>query len=159
MFGREPLLAVDVVLGLVGKEEVKAYGKYIADFKEKLSYSYKLAEGAIEKAASKSKKRYDMKVRGGVPCAGDLVLVKQVGLKGKHKIADKWDTEPYVVIGKPDEKMPVYEIRRHDGTGAARTVHRNLILPLALPVTESKDDEYGTSDAADDEIDDDKSHC
>ena len=162
MFGREPLLAVDVVLGLVGKEEVKAYGKYIEDFKEKLSYTYKLAEAAITKAASKSKKRYDMKVRGGVPCAGDLVLVKQVGLKGKHKIADKWDTEPYVVIGKPDEKMPVYEIRRHDGTGKARTVHRNLILPLALPVMEPKDDEldeHDNSDAAVDENEEDKSHC
>ena len=156
MFGREPLLAVDVMLGLVGKEEVKAYGKYVEDLKEKLSYTYRLAEEAITKAAGKSKKRYDMKVRGGMPLTGDLVLVKQVGLKGKHKIADKWESEPYVVVGKPDDKMPIYNIKRHDGTGAARTVHRNMILPLALPLTEINDDDGAEIDVTDaDEVEND----
>ena len=31
---------------------------------------------------------------------GDLVLVKRKGFVTKHKIADKWGTEPYEIVSQ-----------------------------------------------------------
>ena len=85
-----------------------------------------------EEGFQRAKGRYDFRVRGALPEAGDLVLVKLVGLTGKRKLADKWKSEPYQVIRKPDPAMPVYVVKRCDGEGHERTLHRNM-FPLALP--------------------------
>ena len=39
------------------------------------------------------------------------MFVKLVCLTGKHKLADKWKTEPYRIIRKPDAGMPVYVVQ------------------------------------------------
>ena len=76
-------------------------------------------------------------MRGAVPEEGDLVLVRLVGLTGKHKLADKWESEPYRIVKKPDPEMPVYVVHRCDGTGNDRTLHRNMLFPLSLPLSET----------------------
>ena len=58
---------------------------------------------------------------------GDLVLIKNVNLRGKIKIADRWEEEPYTVISKVSPDLPVYIIRNTHGK--TRTVHRNLLKP------------------------------
>ena len=40
------------------------------------------------------------------------MLLKNVGLKGKHKIADKWQQEPFTVLERPNPDIPVYRIKR-----------------------------------------------
>jgi len=87
-----------------------------------------------EKSAKRNKLRYDKKVRGAVPVVGDRVLLKNVGLHGKHKIADKWQKEVYLIVGQKDLTLPVYQIQMESGKGDVRTVHRNLLLPLVLPL-------------------------
>ena len=72
----------------------------------------------MKKAASRAKKHYDLCVRGSVPEVGDPVLVKLVGLTGKHKLADKWESELYKIIRKPDAGIPVYVVQHCDGSGA-----------------------------------------
>ena len=66
-----------------------------------------MAQDAMKKAASRAKKHYDLRVRRSVPEVGDLVLVKLVGLTGKHKLADKWESEPDKIIKKPDASIHV----------------------------------------------------
>lgn len=58
---------------------------------------------------------YDTKVKGATIDVGDRVLVKKVAFDGKHKIADRWEDEPYFVITKPNKDIPVYTVRREDG--------------------------------------------
>ena len=99
--------------------------------------TYKIAQDAIRKAGAKSKRLYDVKVRGSVPEVGDMVMVKLTGLIGPHKIADKWESEPYIIKSKPQQDMPVYVVKREDGKGKERTLHRNHILPLALPLRDT----------------------
>lgn len=43
---------------------------------------------------------------------GDRVLVKIVAFEGKHKLADRWEQDPYIVIGQPNENKPVFVVRR-----------------------------------------------
>ena len=61
----------------------------------------------------------------------DVVLVKIVAHKSRHKIQDKWEPEEYVVIEQPIAGTPVYKVQPVTG-GNIRTLHRNLLLPLCV---------------------------
>ena len=138
LFGRHPRLAADVVLNLhaPGSTEASSCG-FVQDLAKRLERTYKIAQDAIKKAGAKSKRLYDVKVRGSVPEVGDIVMVKLTGLIGPHKIADKWEPNPYIIRSKPQQDMPVYVVKREDGKGKERTLHRNHILPLALPLRDT----------------------
>lgn len=82
-----------------------------------MSSAYKIALSATKKSQEHQKDGYDLKTRGGIVEVGDTVLVKIVAWDGKHKLSDHWEDQPYVV-------------RREDGTGKKRTLHRNLLLPV-----------------------------
>ena len=69
---------------------------------------------------------------------GDRVLVRNAGFKGKHKLADKWDRDPYVVLDKPNKNIPVLKIQKESGNGPVRTLHRNMLLPFSLIPATSK---------------------
>ena len=84
----------------------------------------------MKRSQHRQKEHYDLKSRGAVLEVGDRVLVKVVAFNGRHKLADKWEEEPYVIICQPNEGVPVYEVRREDGQGRKRLLHRNLLLPI-----------------------------
>ena len=60
---------------------------------------------------------------------GDLVLVKKKGFTSKHKIADKWETEPCEIVSQRSDGLPVYTVVRND---RERTLHHNILFPLGL---------------------------
>ena len=59
---------------------------------------------------------------------GDRVLVKNVKLRGNRKLADKWESDVYLVEEQCGE-MPIYKVRPETGDGPQWTLHRNMILP------------------------------
>ena len=61
---------------------------------------------------------------------GDFVLVRNVGLQGKHKLADRWDSHPCIILEIPNSDIPVFKVRRRDKVGPARCLHRNMLLPF-----------------------------
>ena len=136
MFGRQPRLAIDVVLGMVNEDHTNQdYGKYMESLKSNLSRAYELATAHTRTSQNRQKVYYDQKSRGAVVETGDRVLVKVVAFDGKHKIADRWEDIPYIVLKKPNPKIPVYVVKREDDVGKSRTLHRNLLLPIgSLPV-------------------------
>ena len=38
------------------------------------------------------------------------MLVRNVGIRGKHKLADRWEHKPYIVKDKPNPDIPVYVV-------------------------------------------------
>ena len=60
---------------------------------------------------------------------GDLVLVRRKGFTLKHKIADKWEYEPYEIVSQHSDGLPVYTVMRND---RERTLHCNILFPLGL---------------------------
>ena len=130
-FGREPHLPIDISFGLHrDKHPTTSLTKYFENMKERLRKSYELASEAVKRSQRRQKEHYDLKSRGAVLEVGDRVLVKVVVFDGRHKLADKWEDEPYVIISQPNEGVPVYEVRREDGQGRKRVLHRNLLLPI-----------------------------
>ena len=129
MFGRKPRLPIDLLFKLDTKSEGVDYPTYIAQLKNRLQCAYELTSRRQKKSAHANKKLYDAKCRGAIPQIGDRVLVRNTGLKGKHKIANKWQKEVFLVVDQIDPSIPVYQIQPETGKGRLRTVHRNLIFP------------------------------
>ena len=58
-------------------------------------------------------------------------------MRGKQKLANKLERDPYIVQSQPNLEIPVYIFKREHGTKQTRTVHRNLLLPISsLPTRE-----------------------
>ena len=59
----------------------------------------------------------------------DRVLIRNVGLKGRSKLADKWQDVAYVVKGQSKSDIPVFKVSP-EGGGKEKVLHRNLLLPI-----------------------------
>ena len=67
---------------------------------------------------------------------GDRILICNVGLKGKKKLANKWKKDVYLVVEQPNKQIPVYVVKREHGRGVTKMLHRNLLLQfMALPLS------------------------
>lgn len=40
--------------------------------------------------------------------------------------------DPYIVIGQPNENIPVFVVKKENGEGRRRTLHHNLLLPIGI---------------------------
>jgi len=60
---------------------------------------------------------------------GDLMLVGNVGLVGKNKLAYKYLDALHQLVAIPDPGIPVYKIEEVDGTWK-RVLYHNLLLPI-----------------------------
>ena len=133
MFGRHPRLPIDVEFGLnkpnCGDNSSKS--RYIQKLRRRLNYAFQKASKYSDQQASKYKKGYDKSAKGPQLYENDLVLVKIVAHKGRHKLQDRWEPEEYVVIEQPIAGTPVYKVKPVNGDNV-RTLHRNLLLPLGV---------------------------
>ena len=90
MFGRHPRLAIDAFLGLSPDTlSAKKQTEYARKLQERLHFAYRTAQKAAKFNADKQKVYYDLKARHSCLKPGDRVLVKNVGLRVKRKIADR----------------------------------------------------------------------
>lgn len=138
MFGWHPRLPIDAFLGVnseIGSS--KSHESYAKQLERRLQFAYKTAAKSAEKASRRHKTRYDLRVRNSVLKSGDRVLLKNIHIRGKQKLANRWNREPFVVVSQPDTTIPVYVIRPEFGDRKSKTVHRNLLLPIySLPFDE-----------------------
>lgn len=145
LFGREARLPVDLCFGTSpdGQNDV-CHARYVAKLKEDLQRAYKLASEVSDKTHLRNKKAYDKRVICQLLDIGDRVLLKNLGLKGKHKLENRWRPVPHVVVGKMPN-LPVYKVKSEDGRGTVKTIHRDHILPIGqqvrLPKVEDDDDQ------------------
>ena len=136
MFGRHPRLAIDAFLGITPDTLSSTKStEYVRKLRQRLDFAYRKAQKQAKKTGAVYKHHHDETSRSSVLMTGDLVVVQKVGVKGKHKIGDKWEHDPYIVISHPNDDIPVYEVRR-DNSRAKKTrlLHRTLLLPfVGLP--------------------------
>ena len=125
MFGRQPRLPIDLAFGLpVTDNQTTSHSQYVQDLKSHLEESYKIATGNAEKVMQRNKTRYDKHVTASELSVGDRVLVRNVRLRGKHKLADKWESDVYIVV-KRAGTLPVYTVRPENKEKPSRTLHRS----------------------------------
>lgn len=131
MFGRQPRLPIDLAFGLPTNTTQPSHSQYVSDLKSRLEQSYKIATSTAQKNADRNKTRFDKRVVESKLEVGDRILVRNVKLRGKHKLADKWEDDVYVVLKKAHD-MPVYTVRPEGKNGPVRTLHRDLLLPCGF---------------------------
>ena len=100
MFGRHPRSAIDAFLGLSpNASSAASQTEYVRKLRERLDFAYKTAQEAAKRSTSQHKRYYDLQIRStGALQPGDRVLVKNVGLRGKQKLADCWERHPYIIL-------------------------------------------------------------
>lgn len=134
MFGRHLRLPVDLAFGLPVHYQPGSHSQYIQNLKSHLETSYQVAAENAKKTADRNKARFDKHVVESTLKEGDRVLVRNVRLRGKHKLADRWESDVYVVLRRCGD-LPVYIVRPEAGEGPQRTLHRDVLLPCGfLPV-------------------------
>ncbi|MCG8032585.1 MAG: DDE-type integrase/transposase/recombinase, partial [Candidatus Thiodiazotropha taylori] len=143
MFGRHPRLAIDAFLGLNSDSlSSTTQTEYVRKLRDRLSFAYRKAQEFSKKAAAKHKLNYDLKARSSVLEPGDRVLVKNAGVRGRCKLADRWEKDPYIVIDQPNDDIPVYKVKREGTRSKTRLLHRNFLLPfMGLPRLDQDDKE------------------
>ena len=142
MFGRHPRLAIDAFFGLTPPEGRRSHQDYADRLQESLQNAYRRAGEEALKKGKKAKKYYDQNVKHSVLEPGDRVLVKKVGIQGKHKLADIWESSTYKVISQPMPDIPVFEVKQENANFKPRLLHRNMLLPFnGLPIIEESDSE------------------
>lgn len=129
MFGRQPRLPVDIAFCLPVKDgSPTSHSQYVRALKARLQESYQIAAKNSQKVAERNKRRFDKTVRESTLEKGDQVLVRNLRLRNKHKLADKWESTMYRVVEKMVD-LPVYVVQPMNGDGPIRTLHRDLLLP------------------------------
>ena len=133
MFGRHPRLPINVEFGLPKSNsgDNSSKSRYVQKLRRRLNYAFQKANKIANHQAQKYKTSYDKSIKGPQLQEKDIVLVKIVAHKGRHKLQDKWEPEEYVVVEQPIAGTPVYRVQPVTG-GNIRTLHRNLLLPLGV---------------------------
>ncbi|CAI5660368.1 unnamed protein product [Oreochromis niloticus] len=134
MFGRNARLPIDICFGAVLEDDAEmTHLQYVDKMRRELKQAYYLATENATKNHLRNKSRYDQRVRDQPLQEGDRVLIRNVGLTGKHKLQDRWKSIPYIVITQLPN-LPVYKVKPEQGSGGVKTLHRDHLLPICYLV-------------------------
>ena len=98
------------------------------------------------KAKEKQKIYYDLKARTANLESGDRGLVEILAFDAKHKVADKWSDEVFVVIEQPNPEIPIYVDRRDDSLDGEKLLHSNHLLYLGNSLQNTVENDHSKRD-------------
>ena len=123
MYGRHPLLPIDIQFGIFTPDICEtATHKYVQKLRSRLDYAYKKARQVSAKEAERAKQQYDLKIK----CSKleiDLVLgqKKSFHWETKFQITGKM-TYIYMVVLTRQDGVPVITVKKLQG-GMERKLH------------------------------------
>lgn len=131
MFGREPQLPIDFLLGRVEEPRPGQVHDWVVEHQARLRIAFDGARGRLEAAARKRKDHHDATVRTMPLQVGQQVLLRDYGVRGRNKIQDKWSSTIYKVLKTPADHGQVYTIAPEDDLDKVRYVHRSSLKPYS----------------------------
>ena len=132
LFGRQPRLPIDLLLRTYpDKGNHQTHSEYVKGLRQCLQESYSLAARRSQEMGDKNKARFDKNMRAAEIFEGDRVLVRNVNIRGKHKLANRWEKKINVIV-KWIRDCPLYVVKPETGEGPHRTLHRDLLLPCGF---------------------------
>ena len=148
MFGRHPRLPIDVAFGLQ-QDQDKSETDYVRSLRERMEFAFDIATKNASTASTNHKRNYDRRIRGSTVEVGDRVLVRNTGVRGKCKLANRWESTPYLVVEQPNSEIPVFVVKPEGKSRVKRTLHRNMLLPINfLPLPEAATPRQVTREAS-----------
>ena len=138
MFGREPILPIDLEFGITNPMLVdSSHENFAKKLGKRLQWAYKVANECIQKESLCHKKYYDKRMRCMKLGINDIVLVRIKAFSNDRKVADKWEEHPYRVVEQLPNR-PVFKVQNLDDMTKFHTLHHNMLFPLKT-VQESDD--------------------
>lgn len=125
MFGRQPQLPVDLLLG-TSSEELSggSVEEWIQEHQDNLNDAY----GRVRERLQERLERRNLKHHAGIRDAGfqegELVYLKNHQVRGRNKIQDTWDSCLYRVVRCPGGLGNVYSVVPIDQDNPVKQVHR-----------------------------------
>jgi transposase InsO family protein len=123
MFGRVPVLPLDQLLNRTNEHWEDNFVKTQAKFLQRV---HDVVRQRMEATVEKDKQRYDKRAKADVLPVGSRVLLQQCAFDSRHKLADNYFHEPFVIVSHKEESN-VYSIRPVSG-GPVRTINRKLLI-------------------------------
>lgn len=131
MFGQEPRLPVDFLLGRVEDPVGGEVHEWIQEHQTRLQLAFEGAQERLKVAAERRKRNHDCHVQEAPLQVGQSVWLRDHGAKGRHKIQDLWGPVVYKIIRAPQGGGSVYTIAPMDDQTKVRQVHRTLMKAVA----------------------------
>ncbi|XP_046715772.1 uncharacterized protein LOC124392652 [Silurus meridionalis] len=127
MFGQEPRLPVDFLLGREPQLREGSVHDWVLEHQTRLQVAFAGARERLQVMADRRKANHDQHVRDEPLVEGQLVYLRDYGVRGRHKIQDLWSPVVYKVTRAPKEGGVVYTIAPVDDLTKVRNVHRSLL--------------------------------
>lgn len=127
MFGQEPRLPIDFLLGRVHEPVGGTVHDWIREHQTRLEIAFEGARDRLRVAAQRRKRNHDQHVREDPLREGQMVLLRDFSAKGRHKIQDKWSPVMHVVLKAPREGGQVYAVAPATDQSKAKHVHRSML--------------------------------
>ena len=96
-------MPIDIEYGVGITDSYKDCKSYAAKLEHRLKWAYEAAQKYIDKETTRYKKYYDHNFRCASLRNRDLVMVKINKFGTDHKIADKWEQDPWEVLSQADD--------------------------------------------------------
>ena len=126
MFGRNARFPQSFVQSGEGRRRGrKGVKSYISEHHSQLRMARDIASKNARAAVEARKALQARKVFEKPLGVGQYVLVRRHGFRGRSKIADYWEEEPYMVVKQPFQDRPVYIVRNH--LGKEKVLHRTQL--------------------------------
>ena len=146
MFGREPHLPLDIVLGRLPKAATKvtSYREYAENWEARMTSAYRTARESSTKSKKYAEKKWQERLTASELLPGDKVLIRNTEKGGPGKLRPQYRPEIYEVLEKTGEEGVVYKVSRLGGKkSGTKTLHRNRMIPC-----NQLDDLHGAPDQA-----------
>ena len=125
MFGREPTLPIDFILGTTDSEETSSVDEWLERHQKRLRDAMNIAIQTTQKNADMHKDQRNKTTKECPIRIGTRVLIRN-RVQGRNKIQDTWLSTPYKVVSYAGDN--VYGIQLADGSGPVKKVTRTEIL-------------------------------
>ena len=133
MFGREPNLPIDFVLGQVPDPLPGTVQNWVAEHCSTLRVAFASARERLASNAGRRKERHDIRVREAPLQVGQLVYLRNHHFRGRHKIQDLWHPDLFQVLRAPSGDSPVYTVAPVSDLHESRNVHRDMLKAHIMP--------------------------
>ena len=149
MFGRQPVLPIDVQYGTTQPHQQPSVNEYAAELDQRLTSAFELARRTSGIQHERQKQYYDTKTHGESHAVGDLVWLHnpKVPKNSSKKLFHPW-TGPFKVVKKLSEYT--YRIQKQEGRRLRQVVHFNRLKPCPRDIRLDSSSNQQTTDKDDD---------
>ena len=133
LFGQDPRLPVDFLLGRVHEPASGTVSDWILEHQTRLRLAFEGAQERLATAAARRQEHHNRRVKIAPLQEGQLVYVRDHGIRGRQKIQDLWKSEIHQVLKVPKPGGVVYTIAPVEALERVKHVHRTMLKPRLGP--------------------------